>query len=719
MCLMIGILALSAPAAAQDDEGVAAVSESVDGQPLDGDIIEDEEFDATIPPLDDDIDAPMRSIEEWEDEADRAEAQGNEPEASDPPIAAADDGDPPPELLSDPPINDPEIDDPLPPIDGFEVEPVDDSLGEEDQEETVIRYDYRLEGLDEARKEVESVDIKDRFKGLSALESGDGEAANGAMINARLREDQQLLLDILSGQGYFDATVNGTIEPPVEEDGDLLTAVITAVPGPRYGFGSIAFDVAPLVPADLASSNFVPATGEPIVAERVLAAEANLGVVLPKNGYPFAKVGQRDILLDVATETGDYTLPIAAGPRSSFGDIVTEGDLAFDAEHVAVLARFDKGELYDSDMVDDLREALVATSLFNQVSVEPVQSGEPGPDGTEYATLLVRQDAGPPRTIAGNAGYGTGQGFRAEASWTHRNLFPPEGALILNAIGGNRQQAVGATFRRSNWQKRDRQLELAISADHSDFDAYEAYTGRIAGRISRVSTPIWQKTYTYSFGFELLGTNEQDYDFVKGALDRQTYWVGALPIQLGFDQSDDLLDPTEGYRLNLKLSPEASLGSGTQFYGRAIIEGSAYYPVQDNLVLAGRARVGTITGADRADIAPSRRFYGGGGGSVRGFGYQELGPKDPDDDPIGGRSLVEGAVEARYRFGNYGVVGFVDAGQVYTETMPTFDDIRFGVGVGGRFYTNFGPLRVDVATPIDKQPGESRVSIYISIGQAF
>src|SRR3546814_2958020 len=80
----------------------------------------------------------------------------------------------------------------------------------------------------------------------------------------------------------------------------------------------------------------------------------------------------------------------------------------------------------------------------------------------------------------------------------------------------------------------------------------------------------------------------------------------------------------------------------------------------DIIVLAGRVRVGSIVGAARERLAPSRRFYAGGGGSVRGFGYQELGPKDPNNDPIGGRSVNELAFEARYRFGNFGVVGFVD-----------------------------------------------------------
>jgi translocation and assembly module TamA len=192
-----------------------------------------------------------------------------------------------------------------------------------------------------------------------------------------------------------------------------------------------------------------------------------------------------------------------------------------------------------------------------------------------------------------------------------------------------------------------------------------------------------------------------------------------LPLQVGFDRSNSLLDPTKGFRVNLKLSPEASLGSGKQIYARSLIEATAYYPVGEKIVIAARARAGSIAGIDRSALVPSRRIYGGGGGSVRGFGFQQLGPRDPDNKPIGGRSTNEAAVEGRYRFGNFGIVGFVDAGQVYESSLPSFNDWRFGVGIGGRFYTNFGPLRFDIATPLNRQPGESRVSVYVSIGQAF
>ncbi|HUD28732.1 MAG TPA: BamA/TamA family outer membrane protein, partial [Novosphingobium sp.] len=447
--------------------------------------------------------------------------------------------------------------------------------------------------------------------------------------------------------------------------------------------------------------------------------EARIAVALPENGYPFAEVGQRDILLDQATAEGVYTLPVTVGPRGRFGGFSTDGDLAFDADHIQVLARFKRGELYDSRKVDDLRKALVATSLFSTVSVEPRKTGDAVGDGTEYVELHVKQDAGPPRTISGSLGYAAGEGITAQATWTHRNMFPPEGALIGNAILGTRQQGAGVTFRRSNAGKRDRTLELVAEAFHNDYDAYSAYTGRLAARIARDSTPIWQKKYTYAFGVEFLATAETDYDADTGGRKRNTYYVAGVNGQVGFDTSDDLLNPTKGYRATALIQPEATVRNGFDPYVRARLDASTYYPVSDSLVLAARVRLGTIQGAGLFDIAPSRRLYAGGGGSVRGYAYQALGEQAPDGNPVGGRSLNEGSFEARYRFGNYGVVAFVDAGQAYRETMPQFSDLRYGVGIGGRFYTNFGPVRLDVATPLGRKPGESRFNIYVSIGQAF
>jgi translocation and assembly module TamA len=358
------------------------------------------------------------------------------------------------------------------------------------------------------------------------------------------------------------------------------------------------------------------------------------------------------------------------------------------------------------------------------------------PDGTEYVNIRVRQDAGPARSLAASAGYSTGEGLRIEGTWEHRNLFPPEGGVRVNAIAGTQEQALRVAFRRNNWKKRDRSLLFEAEAGRRDLLAFKGYTARLRAQVARESTPIWQKKWTYALGAELIATNEAQTGFPKLSV-KDAFFLAGVTGQLGYDASNSLLDPTRGFRLRGLVNPETSLREPGQPYVRSVLDGSAYYPVSDSLVVAGRARVGSIYGARLNELAPSRRLYGGGGGSVRGFGFQELGPKievanpkfDPTNPkekdkptllvPTGGRSQVEFSLEGRYRFGDYGVVAFVDAGQVYQSQSPRLSDMRLGVGVGGRVYTSFGPLRADIAMPLGRRKGESRFAVYISIGQAF
>jgi translocation and assembly module TamA len=205
-----------------------------------------------------------------------------------------------------------------------------------------------------------------------------------------------------------------------------------------------------------------------------------------------------------------------------------------------------------------------------------------------------------------------------------------------------------------------------------------------------------------------------------GAPRRRTFFIGALPTTLTYDGSDDLLDPTKGFRLGARFSPEVSLQGQVFGYARVQIDASAYQSVTPKVVLAGRIRLGTIAGAPRDEIAPSRRFYAGGGASVRGYGYQDIGPRDPNNAPIGGRSLTEFSIEARVKaFGNFGVVPFLDGGNIYTSPLPKFTQFRFGTGIGLRYYSSFGPIRIDVGTPLNRQPGDARIAVYVSLGQAF
>jgi len=624
---------------------------------------------------------------------------------------------PPPAPAAAPPLSDPaELETPLPPLAGFDPTPPPPTPAQAVRAAKAEQVAYKVEisGLDQ-------VGLEGQFKALSALLHDGKKAANITQIRARADEDRATVERLLHSIGYLDGTATATVPASAPADQPLVVT-IAATPGDLFHLRSVALTGIAPEPGAMARDALALKAGDPIAALPIEDAEARIALRLPEQGYPFVKTGQRDIVVDDAAPVGDYSLPVDSGPRSSFGALRTEGDPVFSLKHLNVFPRFKPGQLYDTRKVDDLRQALIATSLLSTVSIEPVDTGTKALDGSEAVDLVVRQSRGKARTLSASAGYGTGEGIKLVGEYQNRNWSSPEGALIIDATAGTQQQSVGATFRRSNAGKRDRTFQAGATVSRERYDAYDAETVNLSASMSRQSTPIWQKVWTYSLGAELIATRENPFEPTDTSRAHSIYYIAALPLQGGYDRSDSLLNPTTGVRATLKLSPEVQKqkNDGFDTYVRALGEVSGYYPLLDKkLVLAARARLGSIVGASRDAIAPSRRYYSGGGGSVRGFGYQQLGPKDSNNNPIGGRSLTEFAVEARYRFGNYGVVPFFDGGRVGESSQPSISGMRYGVGIGARYYTNFGPFRLDVATPLNRQKGESKIAVYISIGQAF
>lgn len=572
------------------------------------------------------------------------------------------------------------------------------------------RYRVKLEGLDTIADTL----FNTRFDELSVLKQGDGKVANLAQINRRLKEDTELLDRLMRAKGYYDARVRGSVSAGVAGDG-RLQITMDVVPGPLYLLSSV--DLQGLADAGskqpILRDAFTVKVGDPIDADKIVGAQTSLATALGNSGFPFAKVEEPVVRVDHEARNGDLDVIIATGGYRTFGQIVMPNDELFSARHVQRIARFRPGDTYMASDVEDLRRALVATGLVSSVTLTPEDAGD-----NAHVDLDVNVTPAPPRTIAGEIGYGTGEGARIEASWQHRNFFPPEGAVTVRGVIGTQEQTGSLTFRRNNFKKRDQVLTGLLSVSNIKRDAFDARTVQLSGTIERQTNIIFQKKWVWSVGAELVASEERD-SFSRLTGGRRTFFIGALPTGLTYDGSDDLLNPTKGFRLGGRLSPELSFQDGTFGYLKAQLDGSVYQPMSDRIVLAGRARLGTIFGSTVSQIAPSRRFYAGGGGSVRGYGYQDIGPRDVNNDPIGGKSLAEFSLETRVRFGNFGVVPFVDAGNISTQALPRFKDLRIGAGVGLRYYSNFGPIRVDVGTPINPQKGDSKIAVYVSLGQAF
>ncbi len=584
-----------------------------------------------------------------------------------------------------------------------------------------------------------------RFRALSAVATlPSRDQGNIGQLAVRAATDRDLLLRLLRNFGYYDGEVIQTVSRiAAGADGSTpgnatISVGFEIVPGMRYSFGAIDLGQLSGTGTDYQAlrKSLGIETGDPLHADAVIAGRAALDTALGQSGYPFARIGDASLLVDHRREAGDLSLPVTPGGKYRFAGITSTSPRFLSARHLANIARFKPGQTWQRSKVDDLRQAILATGLVASVTVTPHETTPPAPDRPGDVMLDVAVTKAKQRTVSAAIGYDTAEGFRLETTWENRNLFPPEGLLRLRAIGGTQEQLAGVTFRRNNFAGRDRTLTLDIYAQNADLTAYAARKLAVVATYERLTTLIFQKPWVWSVGVETVASAERegmpngtvlgnsDTGKINYSLPRTNYLTAALPLRVAYDGSDNLLDPKRGWRAALRVSPElAFTRSQTVPYVISQFDLSAYQPVAAGTVLAERLRLGSIFGTDLKNIAPSRRFYAGGGASIRGFGYDLVGPINANAQLTGGRSLYEFSIEARLHTGLFGgamsLVPFVDAGGVGTGQTPDFGDTRYGAGLGVRYNTGFGPLRIDVGTPLNPRPGDSRVGVYIALGQAF
>lgn len=584
----------------------------------------------------------------------------------------------------------------------------------------------------------------DRFGALSTIKELDSDSDNLAQLGARAKQDETLLENLLRVYGYYDGRVIrsiGGIEPGEDNASTRPVVRFDIVPGERYSYGAV--DLGNLSAAPDAAAlrrTFEIQPGDFLQSDTIIQERADLDVALGETGYPFAAVSDPELLIDHERREGDLAMAVDPGGKYAFGAVVSSDPEFLSSRHLGDIARFRPGDTYQRSLEFDLRRAILATGLVSSVTLTPREVTPPTGDQPGTVAMDVAIQRGKTRTIAGAIGYGTEEGLRVEASWEDRNFFKPEGMLRIRGIAGTQEQLGGVTLRFNNFRARDQVLAFDAYASTQDNAAFDARTVAVAASFERVSNLLFQKPFSWSLGAEVLYTDERNRqieiegpdgpdeddepDLITVMRPRQEYFIAGVRGQATIDTSDSLLDPTKGFRLTGFIAPEASRTQGEQFYYvRTQVDASYYRQFGESLVMAGRVRLASIPGAPLFAIAPSRRLYAGGGASVRGYGYQAIGPRDDIGQPIGGRSLGEASIEARIRTGFFGgalsVVPFFDAGAVGVDPTPGFDALKFGAGVGVRYATGFGPLRLDVGFPLNPEPDDSFVAVYVSLGQAF
>ena len=587
-------------------------------------------------------------------------------------------------------------------------------------------------------------DFIDRFAALSTIKSLDSDSDNLAQLGARAKEDETLLENMLRVYGYYDGRVIrsiGNVEPGQAEASTQPVVRFDIVPGERYTYGAIDLgNLAAAPDGSLLRRSFEIQPGDFLQSDTIVQERADLDVALGETGYPFAAIADPELLIDHERRQGDLTMTVEPRGKYDFGAVVSSDPDFLSSEHLARIARFRPGDTYQRSLEFDLRRAILATGLVSSVTLTPREVTPPQGDEPGVVAMDVGLQRAKLRTIAGAIGYGTEEGFRIEGSWEHRNLFPPEGMLRVRGILGTQEQLGGVTLRWNNFRGRDQVLTFDAYASTQNNAAFDARTVALSGSFERLSNLLFQKPFSWALGGEVLYTDERnrqieievpdgpdeddDPDTMLVERPRQEYLIASVFGRATIDTTDDLLDPTRGFRLTGFVAPEASRTQGEQFfYVRTQLDASYYQQFGDSVIGAARVRLASIPGAPLFAIAPSRRLYAGGGASVRGYGFQAIGPRDDIGQPTGGRSLSEVSLEARIKTGFFGgnlsVVPFFDAGAVGLNPTPGFDALKFGAGVGVRYATGFGPLRLDVGFPLNPEPEDSFVAVYVSLGQAF
>lgn len=554
---------------------------------------------------------------------------------------------------------------------------------------------------------------------VQAVGDADGPPSNRFEARRRARSAAEDATALLRSEGYYQATVQDDVEGE-----ETPVAIVVVVPGPRFAIATPTVtwtDEVPSPEIDAAARGELGLeSGDPGRAIDVIGAEGRLVAALSRRGHADAKAEPRRVVVDHATLTVEPEYRIDAGPLVRLDGVRLETRGRTSAEWVEYLRPWTEGEVYDPELVAELERRLLETGVYDGVGVALAPAEQTTADG-ERPVVVTLTDR-PRRILEAGATISTGEGAGVDFIWTQHNRFGRADTLRYQARLANIDSRLGVDLSLPHWRRPGRTLTLSAAAVNEDTDAYvrTALTASadLRQRIGRTSY------FSYGVGFDAGQYKESRFDPVTQLpvdFDRD------LVILTGrgsayTDASNDPLNPTRGWRLFVSAQPTAVAGEDTIVFVRAEAQVSAYLPVQDEAktVLAGRLRLGSILGGDELRVPSDRLFYSGGGGSVRGYSYQGVGPRLPDNTPRGGISLFEASLEARHKLrGPLGVAVFVDAGSVGFQQYPDFNDVRVGAGIGVRYELPFGPIRADVALPLNKREGDAGFQIYVSIGQAF
>jgi translocation and assembly module TamA len=576
-----------------------------------------------------------------------------------------------------------------------------------------LRYEATISGIADS----ELADLLDEVSELKSLQE-DRLPASEEALRRRAERDLDRLTDAAHSLGYWNAQFSYEIKV----DGDPIKVIVTANPGPLYRVTSIEIrgpDGKPLViPRDPDAPPLPLKPGDPARTEPVVATENTLLGALGRAGYPLAKKNERRVVIDHDTQTMAIAYALDPGPRMRFGPMAIGGLDRLDPGFVERRIQWRPGDTYDNRKVEETRRLLIESGLFSTVRIAPIADPtEPG-----HVRLQIEATERAHRTIGAGVAYNTSEGAGARLFWENRNLFGNADFVRLSLDIGQQKMGAGANFRLPDFLATDQDMLASVEVADDTPVAYHSRHARVSAGIERRLRP--DLTLGAAFSIERANVEpEANLGGLTASQRRQRYALIGLPLHAKLDRSDDLLNPSRGYRGQISLVPYRSFSGPDLTFVSGRLSASTYRRLTDSdrYVIAVFGAVSSIAGASLAELPADKRIYAGGGGSIRAYGYQMAGRLDPNNNPIGGKSSLELSLEARIMITEtIGIVPFVDAGSFYPGTVPQLGrQLFWGPGLGLRYHTAFGPVRLDIATPLKRRHADAPIQLYISLGQAF
>ncbi len=453
--------------------------------------------------------------------------------------------------------------------------------------------------------------------------------------------------------------------------------------------------------------------GDILDAQKVLDVQSRLyKTILEENCFYTLEVSH-EVVLDTVHHTGDIRFSVQSGAPVVFGKTEFSGAESIDRSYLEHFIKYKDGECWQQDKVEQTRSALLGNGLLSLVQI---QLPETAPKSNQAVDVVIRIKERAPRSVKLGASLYTDEGAGVLARWSHRNFWGSGEVLSFDFSANQLRQSVGMEVSKPYFMRDDQNLTFNLRLKNEDSDAYLE-----TGLDSSLSVDRQVSEHlNVSVGVAADLTRLKD----KNTEISETYGLVSTPSALTYDNRDNVLDPHRGWLGHLSVEPFVDLFGQSSPFIKTRLGGSTYFDLGSTSfdpVLAIRGSVGSILGSSTDDIPASKRFFAGGGNSIRGFGYQQVGPF-VDGDPAGGRSVIEASAEMRVKFTDtIGGVVFIDGGNVYDAMIPNFENgLYWGAGAGVRYYTDFAPIRFDVAVPLNnKENLDQNFQIYISIGQAF